>query len=59
MNEYKIVQSKFHWKDNMVKFEDLLNENARQGCKVVGFTNQTHEANTNIAELERSKNRQT
>ncbi|MFT4850763.1 MAG: hypothetical protein ACI83B_003323, partial [Sediminicola sp.] len=31
MNEYKIVQSKFHWKDNMVKFEDLLNENARQG----------------------------
>jgi len=57
MNEYKIVRSKFHWKNNMVKFEDLLNEHAREGWKVVGFTNQTHGAHTYIAVLERSKNR--
>ncbi len=57
MNEYKIVQSKFHWKDNMAKFEDLLNENARQGWKVVGFSNQTNEAHTFMAVMERSKDR--
>jgi len=54
MNEYKIVNSKFHWKDNMVKFEDLLNEHARQGWKVVGFSNEAHSF---IAVLERSKDR--
>jgi glutathione peroxidase-family protein len=57
MNEYKIIKSKFHWKDNMVKFENLLNEHASQGWKVVGFPNQTHEAHTFMAVLERSKNR--
>jgi len=54
MNEYKIVNSKFHWKDNMAKFEDILNENARQGWKVVGFSNESH---TFLAVLERSKDR--
>ena len=56
MNEYKIVSSKFHWKDNLKKFEDLMNEHARQGWKVVGFTNQTHEGHKYVAVLERSKN---
>jgi hypothetical protein len=41
----------------MVKFEDILNEHANQGWKVVGFTNQTHEAHTYIGVLEPSKDR--
>ena len=57
MNEYKIVKSKFHWKGNLAKFEDLLNEHARQGWKVVGFSNQTHESHIFMAVFERSKDR--
>lgn len=57
MDEYKIVKSKFHWKDNLAKFEDLLNEHAREGWKVVGFSNTTHGSHNFIAVLERSKNR--
>lgn len=57
MYEYKIIKSKFHWTDNIAKFEDLLNENARQGWKVVGLSNQTHGAHAFMAVLERSKGR--
>jgi len=57
MNEYKILKSKFHWKENTSKFEDMLNEQARDGWKVVGFTTMGQATHQFFALLERSKNR--
>lgn len=57
MNEYKILKSEFHWKDNAAKFEDMLNEQARDGWKVVGFTTMGQSSYKFFAMLERSKNR--
>ncbi len=34
MKEYKIIKSELKWKDNIKKFEDTLNDHARQGWEV-------------------------
>lgn len=57
MNEYKILKSEFHWKDNATKFEDLLNNSARDGWKVVGFTTMGQATHQFFALLERPKHR--
>lgn len=57
MNEYKIIESEFHWKDNMGKFETVLNEHARQGWDVTGFSAVGDSGSSFIALLQRAKNR--
>jgi hypothetical protein len=57
MNEYKILKPEFHGKDNAAKFEDLLNDSAREGRKVVGFTTMGQAAHQFFALLERPKYR--
>lgn len=54
MFEYKILQSKFSFTGNAKKFEELVNSQAREGWKVIGFTNESGQF---FAMLERSKNR--
>jgi len=55
MYEYKIIKSDFHWKDNVSKFEDKLNEFARDGWRVVNVTLETNSSAAFVAFLERSK----
>lgn len=57
MKEYKIIKSEFHWKNNMEKFEELLNEHARLGWDVTGFSTVGETGSSFVALLQRSKNR--
>ena len=55
MKEYKIIKQKFSWTNSQQKFEDELNNYAKQGWSVVNvYVNSGHEVN---AVLEREKNR--
>ena len=57
MNEYKIIKSKLHWNDNLIKFEEHLNSHATQGWEVVGFSVVGDQTNNFVALLKKSKHR--
>ena len=57
MKEYKIIKSEFHWKKNMEKFEAMINEHAREGWNVVGFSTVGDTVAGFVALLERPKHR--
>lgn len=57
MKEYKIIKSEFHWTKNLQKFEELINKEARNSWKVVGFSNLNGGESQFVALLERDKNR--
>jgi len=57
MYEYKIIKSDFYWKDNYLKFEDKLNEYARDNWRVVNITLEANSSAAFIAFLERTKSR--
>jgi len=53
MFEYKMVTADLHWKDNNKRFEQKLNEYARDGWRVVNVVMHSNF----VAFLERSKAR--
>lgn len=55
MKEYKIIQRKFSWINSRQKFEDELNNYAKQGWKVVNVYSTTN--GYVEAVLEKDKNR--
>jgi len=54
MFEYQVIASKLSFSNNLGKFEEKLNTMAREGWRVVNFTNEGMQF---YAVLERSKNR--
>jgi len=55
MKEYKIIKQKMTWSKSQEKFEDELNNFAKQGWRVVNvYANPNHSVN---ALLEKDKNR--
>ncbi|MGG6231556.1 uncharacterized protein DUF4177 [Tenacibaculum gallaicum] len=55
MKEYKIIHRKFSWSNGRQKFEDEINNYAKQGWRVTS-TYQVSDGNIEVI-LERDKNR--
>lgn len=55
MKEYKVLKSTFNWSENAKKFEDLLNDYARQGLTVKDIELIGGAGNSFIALLEKEK----
>ena len=54
MKEYKIIKQEFSWTNSQQKFEDLLNNYAKQGWHVINVFERN---SILLAILERNKNR--